>query len=85
MVLLARLAVQRLQQGEGHGALLLTEALRKAVAAGEPAAARLVVVDAIDDRAAAFYAHHGFVATPEHPLRLHWRMKDIRASLGAAR
>ena len=85
MVLLARLAVHRLQQGEGHGALLLAEALRKAVTAGEAAAARLVVVDAIDDRAAAFYAHHGFVATPEHPLRLHRRMKDIRASLADAR
>jgi GNAT superfamily N-acetyltransferase len=81
MVLLARLAVNRLYQGEGHGALLLAEALRKAVAAGEAAAARLVVVDAIDDQVAAFYAHHGFVAAPEHPLRLYRRMKDIRASL----
>lgn len=84
MVLLARLAVHRLHQGEGHGALLLAEALRKAVAAGEAAAARLVVVDAIDDQAAAFYAHHGFVAAPEHPMRLYRRMKDIRASLIAA-
>jgi hypothetical protein len=40
-----------------------------------------VVVDAIDDQAAAFYAHHGFVAAPEHPMRLYRRMKDIRASL----
>lgn len=84
MVLLARLAVHRLRQGEGHGALLLAEALRKAVPAGEAAAARLVVVDAIDDQAAAFYAHHGFVAVPEHPMRLYRRMKDIRASLTAA-
>jgi GNAT superfamily N-acetyltransferase len=81
MVLLARLAVHRLHQGEGHGALLLAEALRKAVVAGDAAAARLVVVDAIDDKAAAFYAHHGFVAAPEHPMRLYRRMKDIRASL----
>lgn len=85
MVLLARLAVHRLHQGEGHGALLLAEALRKAVAAGEAAAARLVVVDAIDDEAATFYAHHGFVAAPEHPMRLYRRMKDIRASLTAGR
>lgn len=84
MVLLARLAVRRLHQGQGHGALLLAEALRKAVAAGEAAAARLVVVDAVDDQAAAFYAHHGFVATPENPMRLYRRMKDIRSSLAAA-
>lgn len=81
MVLLARLAVDRSEQGQGFGALLLAEALRKAVAAGEAAAARLVVVDAIDDEAAMFYGHHGFIAAPGHPLRLYRRMKDIRASL----
>jgi len=81
MVLLARLAVDRSEQGKGLGALLLAEALRKAVAAGEAAAARLVVVDAIDDEAAKFYVHHGFSPAPGHPLRLYRRMKDIRASL----
>jgi GNAT superfamily N-acetyltransferase len=81
MVLLARLAVARSEQGRGRGALLLAEALRKAVAAGEAAAARLVVVDAIDEDAASFYRRHGFVPTPEHPLRLYRRMRDIRASL----
>ena len=81
IVLLARLAVDRSQQGKGRGALLLAEALRKAVAAGEAAAARLVVVDAIDEVAASFYRRHGFTALPEHPLRLYRRMSDIRASL----
>jgi GNAT superfamily N-acetyltransferase len=81
MVLLARLAVDRRHQGRGLGALLLTEAVRKALAAGEAAAARLVVVDAIDQQAAAFCQHHGFIATPEHPLRLYRRLKDIHASL----
>lgn len=80
-VLLARLAVDRSEQGRGRGALLLAEALRKAVAAGEAAAARLVVVDAIDERAAAFYGRHGFLPAPDHPLRLYRRMSDIRASL----
>ena len=81
MVVLARLAVDTRDQGHGLGALLLAEALRKAVAAGEAAAARLVVVDAIDEAAARFYARHSFVAVPGHPLRLYRRMKDIRASL----
>jgi GNAT superfamily N-acetyltransferase len=81
MVLLARLAVDRSEQGQGIGGLLLTEALRKAITAGEAAAARLMVVDAIDDEAAKFYAHHGFAAIPGHPLRLYRHMKDIRASL----
>ena len=45
----------------GFGALILADALRKAVAAGEAAAARLIVVDAVDEDAARFYARHGFV------------------------
>jgi hypothetical protein len=43
----------------------------------------VVVVDAIDEDAARFYARHGFIAVPEHPLRLYRRMKDIRMSLEA--
>jgi predicted N-acetyltransferase YhbS len=81
MVLLARLAVQTTEQGNGFGGLLLAEALRRAVAAGEAAAARLVVVDAIDDGAVAFYERHGFTTAPEHPRRLYRRTKEIRASL----
>jgi len=80
MVLLARLAVDQSQQGKGVGAMLLAEALRKAVAA----AARLIVVDAVDDNAAAFYERYGFVRAPEHPLRLYRRMKDVRASLDSS-
>jgi GNAT superfamily N-acetyltransferase len=81
MVLLARLAVDRREQGKGFGATLLAEALRKAVAAGEAAAARLVVVDAIDDEAARLYQRFGFLSAPAHPQRLYRRMKDVRASL----
>ena len=81
MVLLARLAVDQTEQGRGRGAPLLAEALRKAVVAGEAAAARLVVIDAIDEQAASFYRHHGFVPAPDHPSRLYRRMSDIRASL----
>jgi GNAT superfamily N-acetyltransferase len=84
MVLLARLAVDRAEQGRGRGALLLAEALRKAVAAGEAAAAWLVVVDAIDERAAGFYRRHGFLPAPDHPLRLYRRISDVRASSGEA-
>jgi predicted N-acetyltransferase YhbS len=81
MVLLARLAIGQAHQRAGLGALLLAEALRKAVIAGEAAAARLVVVDAIDEPAARFYERYGFIRAPEHPLRLYRRMKDVRASL----
>ena len=85
MVLLARLAVDQREQGKGVGALLLSEALRKAVAAGEAAAARLVVVDAVDDDAVPFYERFGFVSAPGHRQRLYRRMKDVRASLDSKR
>lgn len=81
VVLLARLAVAAEPQGERLGCLLLAEALRKAVFAGESAAARLVVVDAVDEAAVRFYERYGFRAVPEHPIRLYRRIKDIRASL----
>lgn len=81
MVLLARLAVEESEHGNGYGGFLLAEALIRAVAAGEAAAARLVVVDAIDDAAVTFYERYGFISAPEHSRRLYRRMKDIRASL----
>ncbi len=81
MVLLARLAVDVQAQGQGVGGLLLAEALRKAVSAGEVAAARVLVVDAIDEEAVRFYQQFGFITAPEHPRRLFRRMKDIRVSL----
>jgi Acetyltransferase (GNAT) domain len=69
-VLLARLALDRSLQGQGLGGELLVDALSRAVQASEVAAARLVVVDAIDEAAAAFYEHHGFVAVPGNRQRL---------------
>ena len=81
-VLLARLAVDRRERREGLGELLLAEALRKAVTAGDAAAARLVFVDAIYDQAVRFYERHGFVVAPEHPRRLYRQMQDVRRSLG---
>ncbi|ORA78801.1 GNAT family N-acetyltransferase [Mycobacterium malmoense] len=84
MVLLTGLAVDRSEQGKGVGATLLAEALRKAVAAGEVAAARLVVVDAVDEEAAAFYERYGLIRVPEHPLRLYRRIKDVRASFDSS-
>jgi len=80
-ILIARLAVDRHEQGQQLGSRLLSEALRLAVAASDTAAARLVVVDAIDDRAAAFYRRWGFIDVPENPHRLFRKISDIRRTL----
>lgn len=58
--LVARLAVDLELQGRGLGAELLLDALELVVEAAELGGGRLVVVDAIDEMARAFYEHHGF-------------------------
>ncbi|HST55658.1 MAG TPA: GNAT family N-acetyltransferase [Solirubrobacteraceae bacterium] len=80
-ILLARLAVSHRHQNQQLGSRLLAEALRLAVAVSDAAAARLVVVDAIDERAAAFYRRRGFIDVPENPLRLYRKVSDVRRSL----
>jgi len=83
-ILIARLAVDRRHQGRHLGSRLLAEALRLAVTASDAAAARLVVVDAIDERAAVFYRRRGFIDVPGNPLRLYRKVSDIRRSLSDA-
>jgi GNAT superfamily N-acetyltransferase len=56
--LLARLALDRQLHGQGLGAELLMDALGVIVKAAGMSAGRLIVVDAIDEAAHAFYTHH---------------------------
>jgi GNAT superfamily N-acetyltransferase len=80
-ILIARLGVDHRHQGRQLGSRLFAEALRFAVVASDAAAARLVVVDAIDEKATAFYRKRGFIDVPENPLRLYRKVSDIRRSL----
>jgi hypothetical protein len=45
---------------------------------------RLIVVDAIDAKAAAFYRRHGFAPCPGRPDRLVMKASDAAVSLGLA-
>jgi hypothetical protein len=67
--------------GDGLGGWLLHSALEEVVHASRSAGGRIVVVDAIDDRAAAFYAHHGFRPITNNPRRLVMKMSSARAIL----
>lgn len=67
--LVGRLAVATSRQGQGLGALLIADAMRRAYASARHVGSSMVVVDAIDERAAAFYAANGFSRLPES-LRL---------------
>lgn len=70
-VRLARLAVARDAQGLGIGRLLLGHAMNCSVAMRANAGVGLLVVDAKDERAAAFYRLHGFRETAHNALTLY--------------
>ena len=80
VVLSARLAVDRDEQGRRLGGHLLVDALGRCVRGGRELGARAVVVDAIDERAAEFYRHFGFRDLDEG--RLWRRLGDVSAALG---
>ncbi len=64
-ILLARLALHTDLQGRGLGSQLLVDVLQRAVVGIHAVGGRYIVVDAIDDNATSFYAHFGFVPTPQ--------------------
>lgn len=65
---MGRLAVDLAFKGQGLGAALLVNALRRAAKSEIPGV--VLVVDAKDELAAAFYRHHGFIALPDSPMTL---------------
>ena len=78
-VRMGRLAVSDSFKGKGLGAALLADALRRAATA--EIAAYALVVDAKDEAAAGFYAHHGFIALPEQPLVLLLPLATVKSLL----
>lgn len=78
--LVGRLAVASERQGDRLGALLLADALRRAYVSAGTVGSSMVVVDAVDERAARFYALHGFLRLPDS-LRLVMPMRVIERLL----
>lgn len=81
--LVGRLAIATDRQGQRLGAILLADALRRSLASAETVGSSMIVVDALDDSAAAFYAAHGFVRLPDSlrlvlPMRAVERMESGR-------
>lgn len=65
---IGRLAVDMTERGRGIGSVLLIDAARRALRA--EAAAFTLLVEAKDDRAVAFYRHHGFMSLAGQPCLL---------------
>ncbi|HLG86306.1 MAG TPA: GNAT family N-acetyltransferase [Alphaproteobacteria bacterium] len=80
--LIGRLAIAKDQQGQRLGSILLADALLRAFESASSVGSSMVVVDALDEVAASFYAAHGFVRLPDS-LRLVMPMRQ--AGAGAER
>jgi GNAT superfamily N-acetyltransferase len=82
--LIGRLARDRRLRGEGLGGLLLADAVRRVLDAAQTLAVFAIVVEAIDEDAAAFYRGFGFASFPGRPLRLFMPLQDTAAALARA-
>jgi GNAT superfamily N-acetyltransferase len=80
-VLIGRLALDAAFQGQGLGSVLLVAALTRVLAVREQLGVAVVVVHAIDDAAAAFYEHQGFVRFRDEPNHLYLPLATFETGL----
>jgi GNAT superfamily N-acetyltransferase len=79
--LIARLAVDRSEQNIGLGRSLLLDALQRTERASHSVAMRAILVHALDEEAAAFYARFGFKPATAEPLTLMVPLEAVRGVL----
>ena len=82
VVILARLAVDQSLQGKGLGKALLKDALLRTVQAADTIGVRAMLIHALDEEAAAFYARYGFARSPMDDLVLMLPLKAVKDRLG---
>jgi len=76
VVILARLAVCRQDQGRGIGVGLLQDAIRRTLLIAEQAGIRAMLTHPIDQEAARFYTRFGFIRSPLREQQLLLLLKD---------
>lgn len=81
LLLIGRLAIDVSWQGKGVGTALLSDALRRCLAASDIVGARAVVAHAIDDDAVRFYLRRGFVMSPLGERVVLMPIETVRALL----
>jgi predicted N-acetyltransferase YhbS len=81
VVILARLAVDTTQQGQGLGRALFRDAARRVLGAADAIGIRGIVVHAISNDARAFYEALGFGPTPLDPMTLAVTLNDLRGTV----
>lgn len=83
-LLLGQLATDEGWRGQGVGTGLVKHALQRCVQAASMIGGRALVVNAVDEEAADFWARRGFIASKHDPLILYRSIADIAATLAAA-
>lgn len=83
VILVGRLAVDSRFAGWGLGGSLLADALAKGLEASDLVGSRAFLVDALNDKAVAFYAKFGFRLAPESTRALYVTMADARATVAS--
>lgn len=82
-VLIGRLAVDRSLHGQGLGAVLLIDAMRKADSVAGQVGVQSIVVHAMDDEVKGFYTKRGFEELLDDPRHLFIPMPVVRRLLQA--
>ena len=70
-MVLGRLAIDQTRQNQGIGSALLRDAIFRTLQAAEIGGIRALIVHAIDEAAARFYGHRGFMLSPSDPGHSH--------------
>lgn len=81
VMLMGRLAVDHSQQGQGIGRALLKDTVLRTLKAAEIAGIRALLVHALDEQAAGFYLHNGFMVSPIDPLMLMLPLDTARKAI----
>lgn len=83
-LLLGQLATDTEWAGRGIGSGLLKHALERCIEAARLVGGRALIVNAVDEEAAAFWQRRGFLPSRDDPMILFRSIADIAASLAAA-
>lgn len=75
--LIARLAVDKNYKGRGYGGLTLVEALKQIKKMSKLTGIKVIIVDALNEKAVSFYKNFGFIQFDESSTRLFLSISEI--------
>jgi GNAT superfamily N-acetyltransferase len=83
VMVLGRLAVDRVYHSRGLGSGLLRDAILRTLQAAAVGGIRAILVHAISEDAKRFYERHGFVESPIDPMTLMITVAEAKKTIGA--